>query len=61
MSSISAVRGIGRGKAFALGAVLGTTVLLVLVFGLPAWAQSKTLNLSMLAGFKEDVLRANLP
>jgi multiple sugar transport system substrate-binding protein len=61
MSSISAVRGIGRGKAFALGAVLGMTVLLVLVFGLPAWAQTKTLNLSMLAGFKEDVLRANLP
>jgi ABC-type glycerol-3-phosphate transport system substrate-binding protein len=26
-----------------------------------AWAQGKTITLSMLAGFKEDVLRANLP
>ena len=26
-----------------------------------AWAQTKTIALSMLAGFKEDVLRANLP
>jgi ABC-type glycerol-3-phosphate transport system substrate-binding protein len=26
-----------------------------------AWAQAKSLTLSMLAGFKEDVLRANLP
>jgi ABC-type glycerol-3-phosphate transport system substrate-binding protein len=25
------------------------------------WAQAKTITLSMLAGFKEDVLRANLP
>ena len=31
------------------------------VAGPPASAQSKTLTLSMLAGFKEDVLRANLP
>jgi len=61
MNGISTVRDKGRGKALALGAVLGTTVLLVLVFSLPAWAQTKTLNLSMLAGFKEDVLRANLP
>ena len=29
--------------------------------GSPAWAQGKSLTLSMLAGFKEDVLRANLP
>src|SRR4029453_19547716 len=27
----------------------------------PAWAQGKTITLSMLAGYKEDVLRANLP
>src|SRR4249920_2028351 len=27
----------------------------------PAWAQGKTLTLSMLAGYKEDVLRASLP
>jgi ABC-type glycerol-3-phosphate transport system substrate-binding protein len=27
----------------------------------PAFAQGKTITLSMLAGFKEDVLRANLP
>src|SRR5499427_8199271 len=27
----------------------------------PASAQSKTITLSMLAGYKEDVLRANLP
>ncbi len=26
-----------------------------------AWAQGKTITMSMLAGFKEDVLRANLP
>jgi len=61
MGSISTVRGKGRGKALEIGVVLGMMLLLVLVFGLPAWAQTKTLNLSMLAGFKEDVLRANLP
>ncbi|HWU38642.1 MAG TPA: sugar ABC transporter substrate-binding protein [Candidatus Acidoferrum sp.] len=33
----------------------------LLVVNPPAGAQSKTINLSMLAGFKEDVLRANLP
>ena len=41
------------------------TVLLILVVVLtaspPAWAQGKSLTLSMLAGYKEDVLRANLP
>jgi multiple sugar transport system substrate-binding protein len=34
---------------------------LTLGFAPGAWAQGKTLTLSMLAGFKEDVLRANLP
>jgi multiple sugar transport system substrate-binding protein len=34
---------------------------MVLTAGAPAWAQGKTITLSMLAGFKEDVLRANLP
>ena len=42
-----------------------TTVLLMLLValaaGAPAWAQGKSLTLSMLAGYKEDVLRANLP
>jgi len=33
----------------------------VLIAGGPAWAQGKSLTLSMLAGYKEDVLRANLP
>ncbi len=41
------------------------TVLLILASaltaGAPAWAQGKSLTLSMLAGYKEDVLRANLP
>ena len=27
----------------------------------PAWAQGKIITLSMLAGYKEDVLRASLP
>jgi multiple sugar transport system substrate-binding protein len=34
---------------------------MLLATGSPAWAQGKSLTLSMLAGFKEDVLRANLP
>ncbi len=44
------------GSGFAL-----LIALTLLAGGLPAWAQTKTINLSMLAGFKEDVLRANLP
>ena len=40
-------------------------MLLILVIALsaagPAWAQGKSIALSMLAGYKEDVLRANLP
>ena len=34
---------------------------LTLSLGMPAFSQGKSLTLSMLAGFKEDVLRANLP
>ena len=41
------------------------SVLLVFTVALaadaPGWAQGKTITLSMLAGFKEDVVRANLP
>ena len=41
------------------------TVLLALVVALAAggaaWGQGKSITLSMLAGYKEDVLRANLP
>ena len=33
----------------------------LLVAGQAAWAQTKTITFAMLAGFKEDVLRANLP
>ncbi len=41
--------------------VLTLVVTALLVAGSTAWAQGKTITLSMLAGFKEDVLRANLP
>ena len=34
---------------------------LTLSLGMPAFSQGKSLTLSMLAGFKEDVLRAKLP
>jgi len=45
----------------------GVTVVLILAIALAAgggraaWAQSKSLTFSMLAGYKEDVLRASLP
>jgi multiple sugar transport system substrate-binding protein len=41
--------------------VLTLAVAVLLVADAAAWAQGKTISLSMLAGFKEDVLRANLP
>jgi len=44
--------------------IRGTALLILataLATGVPAWAQGKSLTLSMLAGYKEDVLRANLP
>jgi len=43
------------------GYVITALIILCLAVVQTSWAQSKTLNLSMLAGFKEDVLRANLP
>ncbi|PYM63046.1 MAG: hypothetical protein DMD79_09660 [Candidatus Rokuibacteriota bacterium] len=51
------IRGAGTwlaSLAFVAGLVVSTGV------G-PAWGQAKTITLSMLAGYKEDVLRANLP
>ncbi len=44
-----------------LVSVLAMVVAALLVAEGAAWAQTKTIALSMLAGFKEDVLRANLP
>jgi ABC-type glycerol-3-phosphate transport system substrate-binding protein len=52
-------RGAARQSRFVL--VLALVVAALLVAGSTAWAQGKTITLSMLAGFKEDVLRANLP
>ncbi|HEX2480706.1 MAG TPA: extracellular solute-binding protein [Methylomirabilota bacterium] len=50
----------GRGRSL-LVSVLAMVVAALLVAEGAAWAQTKTIALSMLAGFKEDVLRANLP
>jgi ABC-type glycerol-3-phosphate transport system substrate-binding protein len=50
----------GRGRS-RLVPVLALVVAALLVAEGAAWAQTKTISLSMLAGFKEDVLRANLP
>ena len=55
----SSARGAWRRAGLAL--VLTLAVAASLVAGSTAWAQGKTITLSMLAGFKEDVLRANLP
>ena len=52
-------RGAARESRFVLALALAVAALLVA--GSTAWAQGKTITLSMLAGFKEDVLRANLP
>jgi multiple sugar transport system substrate-binding protein len=46
------------GRALLAVAVAAVTIL---TSSTAAWAQAKTITLSMLAGFKEDVLRANLP
>lgn len=61
MNDISFVRSGWRASDLARGATITALVLMLVAVSLPVWAQSKTLNLSMLAGFKEDVLRANLP
>ncbi len=52
-------RGAARESRFVLALALAVAALLVA--GSTAGAQGKTITLSMLAGFKEDVLRANLP
>ena len=51
----------GAWRRSGLVLVLTLAVAASLVAGSTAWAQGKTITLSMLAGFKEDVLRANLP
>ncbi len=51
----------GARRRTGLALVLTLVVAASLVAGGTAWAQGKTITLSMLAGFKEDVLRANLP
>jgi multiple sugar transport system substrate-binding protein len=61
MNGMSFVHAKPRRKWPGRGGIIAGLVLLLVAVGLPAWAQTKTLNLSMLAGFKEDVLRANLP
>lgn len=50
-----------RGARARVAAVTTLVTLIVLAAAGPAWAQAKTITLSMLAGYKEDVLRANLP
>ncbi len=44
-----------------IGALVVLALLVVVVTLIPRWLQPKSITLSMLAGFKEDVLRANLP
>src|SRR5262245_11614043 len=51
----------GARRRTGLALALTLVVAASLVAGGTAWAQGKTITLSMLAGFKEDVLRANLP
>ena len=58
MSQIG-IAGVRRGgRALLAVAVAAVTILTA---STAVWAQSKSITLSMLAGFKEDVLRANLP
>src|SRR5262245_42518328 len=49
---------VARTARWFAGALL---LVVLLIADSPAWAQGKTITLSMLAGYKEDVLRANLP
>src|SRR5262245_24960695 len=51
--------GVRRGGRALLAVAVAAVV--ILTSSTAVWAQSKTITLSMLAGFKEDVLRANLP
>jgi ABC-type glycerol-3-phosphate transport system substrate-binding protein len=59
MSQIRSARVRRGGRALLVVAVAAVTILTSSTA--VVWAQSKTITLSMLAGFKEDVLRANLP
>jgi ABC-type glycerol-3-phosphate transport system substrate-binding protein len=61
MQNASAVRGKLQGGWVLFAGLMALLAALALGLAPGAWAQGKTLNLSMLAGFKEDVLRANLP
>jgi multiple sugar transport system substrate-binding protein len=63
---MNAPSGNGRARAARLApgwraALVAIVALALLALGRSAHAQDTTLTLSMLAGFKEDVLRANLP
>jgi len=60
MNTSGSARGF-RGGWSGLVAALAVLAAAILVAGPPAGGQTKSLTLSMLAGFKEDVLRANLP
>lgn len=60
MSTSGNTRGV-RGGWPGLVVTVAVLAAAILAAGPPAGAQTKTLSLSMLAGFKEDVLRANLP
>src|SRR6185436_7488240 len=51
----------GARRRAGLALVLTLAVAASLVAGGTAWSQGKTITLSMLAGYKEDVLRASLP
>jgi multiple sugar transport system substrate-binding protein len=53
------IRGAWRRRRLIFGIALASAALLLAEGA--AWAQTKTIAFSMLAGFKEDVLRANLP
>jgi multiple sugar transport system substrate-binding protein len=53
------IRGTWRRRRLIFGIALASAALLLAEGA--AWAQTKTIAFSMLAGFKEDVLRANLP
>ena len=61
MNGMRVVSGDSRKRCRGRVYVVAGLALVLLAATLPAWGQTKTLNLSMLAGFKEDVLRANLP
>ncbi len=61
MNGMRVVSGDSRKTCHGRAYVVAGLTLVLLAVSVPASAQTKTLNLSMLAGFKEDVLRANLP